>query len=88
MKKVFLGLAMIASLQSFAINPIKKSAEDRKVEIIVIFDGEGKYSVECGSVKATFEACSNQEAVTIAQRICPGGNIVTIVQAPKSVGIE
>lgn len=88
MKKLILSAVMLVSIASFAVNPAKQKLKVKKAGITVFFDGEGKYAVECGSVKATFEACSNTEAVTIANRICPGINIIEIVQAPKPLSIQ
>ena len=83
MKKLVYSLAMLASLSTFAISPIKNSS--KKIKNCHVFNGEGIYSVSCGSVNATFEACSSSEAASIANRICPGCNEINVIRNPKSI---
>ena len=74
MKKLVFGLAMLASLSTFAISPVKKSVVLKPKLFKLMFH------VRCGDLDATFGASSYSEAGAIGNRICPGCNIIDIIR--------
>ena len=70
MKKLVFGLAMLASLSTFAISPVKKSVL-RPVCTV---------KVSCEGIEATCSAGTYAAAVRIAHGICPQAFVFDIVR--------